>query len=46
MTNEKDLDEKERKEISSVWDDLYAFYLPSSGYYERSHMHRDIVTHQ
>jgi hypothetical protein len=30
---------------SKELDNLYASYLPSSDYYERSYMHRDILTH-
>ncbi len=36
---------KEKIEGSSQLDNLYASFLPSSDYYERSYMHRDIVTH-
>jgi hypothetical protein len=36
---------KEKKFGSKELDDLYSSYLPSSDYYERSYMHRDILTH-
>src|SRR5690242_14634062 len=41
----KKLNLKEKSEGSKELDNLYASYLPSSDYYERSFMHRDIVTH-
>jgi len=37
--------EKEKSVGSNQLDQLYASYLPSSDYYERSYMHRDVVTH-
>lgn len=42
-----DLNKKDKKGNihSKELDDLYASYLPSSDYYERSYMHRDIITH-
>jgi hypothetical protein len=51
LINEISIDSNEnfnRKEKiigSKELDNLYASYLPSSDYYERSYMHRDILTH-
>ncbi|CAF1604534.1 unnamed protein product [Adineta ricciae] len=36
---------KEKSQGSAQFDNLYASLLPSSDYYERSYMHRDVVTH-
>ena len=36
---------KEKSTGSKELDNLYASYLPSSDYYERSYMHRDILSH-
>ena len=36
---------KEKSVGSKELDNLYASYLPSSDYYERSYMHRDILSH-
>ncbi|CAF3597894.1 unnamed protein product [Rotaria sp. Silwood1] len=40
-----ELNRKEKVHGSSQLDNFYASFLPSSQYYERSYMHRDIVTH-
>ncbi|CAF3618352.1 unnamed protein product, partial [Rotaria sp. Silwood2] len=40
-----ELNPKEKSQGSSQLDNFYASFLPSSHYYERSYMHRDIVTH-
>ncbi|CAF1437569.1 unnamed protein product [Adineta steineri] len=40
-----ELNKKDKLEGSAQLDNLYASYLLSSDYYERSYMHRDVVTH-
>ncbi len=40
-----ELNEKGKNVGSIQLDNVYASYLPSSDYYERSYMHRDILTH-
>ncbi|UJR29733.1 hypothetical protein I4U23_017281 [Adineta vaga] len=40
-----EINRKEKSEGSTQLDNIYASLLPSSDYYERSYMHRDIVTH-
>ncbi|CAF1375860.1 unnamed protein product, partial [Adineta steineri] len=40
-----ELNKKNKLEGSAQLDSLYASYLPSSDYYERSYIHRDVVTH-
>ncbi|CAF1252664.1 unnamed protein product [Rotaria sordida] len=40
-----ELNPKEKSQGSAQLDNFYASFLPSSQYYERSYMHRDIVTH-
>jgi len=40
-----ELNKKEKSIGSTQLDNLYASFLPSSDYYERSYMHRDILTH-
>jgi hypothetical protein len=39
------LNKKEKNVGSTQLDNLYASFLPSSHYYERSYMHRDVLTH-
>ena len=36
---------KDKDEGSTKFDNLYASFLPSSDYYERSYIHLDVVTH-
>ncbi|CAF1478514.1 unnamed protein product [Rotaria magnacalcarata] len=40
-----ELNSKEKIQGSTQLDNFYASFLPSSQYYERSYMHRDVVTH-
>jgi WD40 repeat protein len=42
---ENELNRKEKVSGSIELDNLYASLLPTSNYYERSYMHRDVVTH-
>ena len=37
--------DREKDEGSTRLDNLYASFLPSSDYYERSYMHRDVLSH-
>ena len=37
--------DRDKDEGSSRLDNLYASFLPSSDYYERSYMHRDVLSH-
>ncbi|CAF0896929.1 unnamed protein product [Adineta steineri] len=44
--NDNEFNRKEKHQQGSTQlDNLYASFLPSSNYYERSYMHRDVVTH-
>lgn len=44
QSNEKSF-HKDKSSGSKELDNLYASYLPSSDFYEKSYMHRDVLTH-